>query len=84
MANTRSGSVLLVDTTASFTGSYTIESVKYIGNASGTAIISTAAGNIWQESGTPNLATEYICARCDSGFTVTVTNSAKVYIYLEA
>ena len=84
MANTRSGNVRFCDTTATFTESTKIESVKYIGNASGTVVISTAAGQIWNAGGTADLSTEEICARCDSGFTVTITNGAKVYIYLEA
>ncbi len=83
MANSRSGTALFFDTTASFDGAVTIEAVKYIGNASGTVVISTAAGPIWQDGGTTNLSSDYICARCDSGFTVTITNGAKVYVYLE-
>lgn len=82
MANTRTGNVIYVDTTAAFAAA-TIRAVKYIGNASGTATITNDSKNIWNAGGTPDLAVDEICARCDSGFTVTVTNSAKAYIYLE-
>lgn len=82
MANTRTGNVIYVDTTASFEKAI-IRAVKYIGNASGTAVISNNSKTIWQESGTNNLSVDEICAVCDSGYTVTLTNSAKVIIYLE-
>lgn len=87
MANSKTGNVIYVDTTGyTVSQAVTIESVKYIGNTSGTAAITsgtTGSGSpIWQESGTNNLTVEEICARCDSGFHVEVTNSAKVYIYL--
>ena len=61
MANTRTGNVIYVDTTASFEKAI-IRAVKYIGNASGTAVISNNSKTIWQESGTNNLSVDEICA----------------------
>lgn len=88
MANSRTGNVVFVDTTgATVAGPAKIGSVKYIGNTSGTAAITagtSGSGNpIWQEAGSNNVAAEEICAFCQDGFHVAVTNSAKVYIYLE-
>lgn len=87
MANTKTGNVIFVDTTGyTCSTSEIIESVKYIGNTSGTAIITSGTGGsgstVWKESGATNQAAEEICARCDSGFHVAVTNSAQVLIYL--
>ena len=87
MANAAAGNVLFVDTTAT-TDSRTlkIRAVKYIGNASGTVVITAGTAGtgatIWQESGTNNLSVDEICARVD-GFHVAITNGAKVIIYLE-
>ena len=87
MANSRVGNVIYVDTTGyTLDQSCVIGKVKYIGNTSGTAAITDGTAGtgkpIWQESGTANQAAEEICAKVD-GFHVAVTNSAKVYIYLE-
>lgn len=88
MANARSNNVIYVDTTG-YTLSQNVKicSVKYIGNTSGTANItvgtSGSGASIWQESGASNQAAEEIEAVVD-GFHVAITNSAKVYIYLEA
>ena len=87
MANSRVGNVIYVDTTAyTLDQTCVIRAVKYIGNTSGTATITdgiTGSGKpVWQDSGTANLPADEICAKVD-GFYVTLTNSAKVYIYLE-
>jgi hypothetical protein len=87
MANARTGNVIFVDTTAyTLDQSVTIRAVKYIGNASGTLVISAGTAGtgttIYQESGTANLQVDEICARTD-GFYVALTNSAKCIIYLE-
>ena len=87
MANARTGNTIYVDTTAyTFADTVKIRAVKYLGNASGTAAISVGTGAsgtvIWQDGGTNNLPVDEICARTD-GFYVTLTNSAKVIIYLE-
>lgn len=87
MANTRVANVIYVDTTG-----YTLDqtvvicSVKYIGNTSGTAVItagtSGSGSKIWQEAGASNQPAEEIEAKAD-GFHVALTNGAAVYIYLE-
>lgn len=87
MANARTGNVIFVDTTAyTLDQAVKIRAIKYIGNASGTAIVTAGTAGtgqvIWQESGTANLSVDEICARVD-GFHVALTNSAKVIIYLE-
>ena len=87
MANTRVNNVIYVDTTGyTLAGPLTIESVKYIGASSGTALITAGTGGsgsrIWEEAGTNNQAAEEVCIRADDGIHVAVTNSAKVYIYL--
>lgn len=87
MANGRTGNVIYVDTTAyTLDQTVTIARVKYIGNASGTLVITAGTAGtgqtIYQESGTANLSVDEICARVD-GFHVAVTNSAKCIIYLE-
>lgn len=88
MSNARSNNVIFVDTTGYTLNQHVkICSVKYIGNASGTAVItvgtSGSGASIWQESGSANQAADEIEAVVD-GFHVAITNSAKVYIYLEA
>lgn len=87
MANARKGNVIYVDTTGyTLDQTLTIKAVKYIGAASGTAIITAGTSGsgtiVWQESGTANLRVDEICARVD-GFHVAITNSAVVIIYLE-
>lgn len=86
MANATSGNVIYVDTTAAFTQVGIICAVKYIGASSGTAAITSTTGAVvlWQDGGTNNLPAETVEIKVDSGFTVTVTNSAKLIIYLEA
>ena len=86
MANTRAGNVIKCDTTATFTDAKQICGIKYIGAASGTAVITDAGGsgnNLWVESGTTNQWNDAEIVAND-GVTVTVTNSAIVYLYLEA
>jgi hypothetical protein len=88
MANVRESNVIFVDTDAGFAGPLTICSIKYIGNASGTAVVtfgSSGAGGdpLWQDSGTANLPVEEVGVYCPDGFYVDVANGAKLYIYLE-
>jgi hypothetical protein len=88
MANTKAGNVYFFDTTAgTIPGPAKIGSVKYIGNTSGTAAITAGTGGsgnpVWQESGTSNQAAEEICAFSSDGFYIALTNSAKIYVYLE-
>lgn len=87
MANTRAANVIMVDTTA-FTLDQTVivSSVKYIGNTSGTAVITTgitgSGSRIYENSGATTQPVDEICAKTD-GLHVALTNGAKVYIYLE-
>ncbi len=85
MANSRSSGVIYVDTTAAFAGPLEIESIKYIGAPTGTAAITATDSGLplWQEAGTPNLSTDYTPMYAQGGITVTLANSAKVYIYLK-
>ena len=59
MANTRVNNVVYVDTTGyTLSGPCTIEAIKYIGNTSGTAIITAGTAGtgsrLWEESGASN------------------------------
>jgi hypothetical protein len=86
MANTRSNNVIVVDTSAQFSENLTICSIKYIGAASGTASIkadSTSGVVVWEESGTANVYNAEVEIQAHQGMYVTVTNSAKLYIYFE-
>lgn len=88
MPNTRNGNVIYVDTTAyTLSGPVSIKAVKYIGNTSGTALITagtSGSGNrLWQEAGANNQAVDEICIKCSDGFHVALTNGAQIYIYLE-
>lgn len=87
MANTRAANVIMVDTTG-FTLDQTviIGSVKYIGNTSGTAVITVGTSGsgsmVYENSGASTQPADEICAKVD-GLHVAITNGAKVYIYLE-
>jgi hypothetical protein len=85
MANYRSANVIFIDTSAAFTDYKKIVGVKYIGNASGTASIksngSSSGDILWEESGASNVFNQ-VEIRDSRGVYVTVTNSAKVYLYL--
>lgn len=86
MSNTRSANVIIVDTSAQFSENSQICGIKYIGAASGTASIkadSTSGVVVWEEAGTANVWNPEVELQMRNGFYVTVTNSAKVYIYLE-
>lgn len=88
MANGKIGNIIFVDTTGyTFDQAIKICSVKYIGNTSGTAVITDGISGsgqvIWKESGASNLPADEIEARVD-GFHVAITNGAQVLIYLES
>ncbi len=88
MANTRANNVIYVDTTGyTLDGPVWIEAIKYIGNTSGTALITTGTGGsgsrLWEEAGTNNQSADDVCIYASNGIHVAVTNSAKVYIYLK-
>jgi uridylate kinase len=86
MSNTRAGSVIRVDTNAGFDTKF-VKSIKYIGNASGTAIVSagqvTGGNKLWEESGTSNVMNSDLDIYDGSGIFVTLTNGAIIYIYTE-
>lgn len=85
MANTRAGTVLRVDTSATFAEVRDIVAVKYIGAASGTAVIkneNTSGAQVWEEAGTSNVFNE-VKISCSKGVRVEVTNSAVVYLYMK-
>lgn len=86
MANTYSGNVIFVDTTAAtYSGPKKICSVKYFGNTSGTASIqhgSVSGSVLWEARGTADF-TEDIDIVANKGIYVAVANGAEVYIYLE-
>jgi hypothetical protein len=86
MANLKAANVIIVDTTAQFDGVHLIKSVKYIGNTSGTATIkadSTSGVVIWEQDGTADVLDSDLCIKANHGIYVTITNGAKIYIYLE-
>ncbi len=86
MANAREGSVWYIDTSdTTIPGRVTVCGIKYIGNASGTASIkdTNSSGDLmWEESGTANVFNP-VCFTTNNGINITLTNSAKVYIYLD-
>ncbi len=84
MANTLSGNVWFVDTNGSIPSATRIQSIKYIGNASGTAVLTSndTTNNVWQGEGTLDFCDPQIEIHAPTGVTVTLTNSAKVYLYL--
>jgi hypothetical protein len=85
MANYRKNNVLVVDTSAEFDGKFVIAAINYIGAASGTASIKddvTGGSVLWEEAGTANVHNQ-VNIEGHNGIYVTVTNSAKVYIYLK-
>jgi hypothetical protein len=86
MANANKANVIFVDTTGTaITGLTSIASIKYIGNASGTATIKNAnsgGATLWEESGASNVFNQ-VEIDAPQGLYVTLTNGAKVYIYLE-
>jgi hypothetical protein len=86
MANTRTANVIYCDTTASFSGPLSICSLKYIGAASGTAVITAtdSGSRLWEEAGASNLRSDEVEIQANDGITVTIASGAKVYIYLEA
>ena len=86
LANVVSNNVHFIDTTGTIAGPIAIEAIKYIGAATGTAVITcTQTGKtLWQEAGTPNLSTDYAPIYAAGGVTITLANSAKVFVYLKS
>jgi hypothetical protein len=86
MANSTEGGVYFVDTDdTTLSTQLRVKAIKYIGNTSGTAVIksgSSAGDVMWQESGANNVFNE-VKFRAKDGLHIALTNSAKVYIYVE-
>ena len=86
MANAKEGNVWYIDTDNTvIPGPVEIESIKYIGNTSGTANLKSEndSGSImWQEAGANNIMDAGVCIRTNKDIHVNLTNSAAVYIYL--
>lgn len=83
MANSRTGNVDRIDTTnTNIEDVRTVAGVKYVGAASGTAIIKSVdtGETMWEHSGDV-IAFDEVCIRCSDGVEVEVTNNAVVYIY---
>lgn len=86
MSNYRDGNVVVVDTSAAFTDIRNVESIKYIGASNGTASIKVESSSgqiIWEEAGSTNVYNAEVDLRSDKGIYVTVSNSAKVYLYVK-
>jgi hypothetical protein len=85
MANTESGNVIRVDTTANFTHARNIEAIKYVGGAAGTAQIEGNGSDsdliLWSHSGNVTVQ-DNVCIRDSKGVRVEVSD-AVVYLYLK-
>lgn len=88
MANTLANNVLYIDTTGyTYAGPLKIEGIKYIGTASGTALItqgvSGSGSRLWEETGTANVFNGDACINANDGIHVAIAAGVKLYIYLE-
>jgi len=85
MANTNAAGVYRIDTTGDFPHIKSICGIKYIGAASGTAIIKdkdTSGSTVWNDDGDATVRKfEEVEMTSSNGFRVEVTNSAIVYLY---
>lgn len=85
MANSYSGNVIHVDTSAAFDYARNISAIKYVGASNGTATIkreSSSGDLLWGAAGSSDLQ-ENVNIRSSKGIYVTLANSAAVYIYLK-
>lgn len=86
MANSFTGNVIFVDTTAStFAYAKNICGIRYIGNTSGTLQIqadNVSGAVLWAGSGSSDLYEE-VEIRSSDGVYVALTNGASAYIYLK-
>lgn len=88
MANITANNVIYIDTTGyTHSGPLEIESIKYIGAASGTALItqgvSGSGSRLWEEAGTANVFNGESCIAAKDGIHVAIAAGVKVYIYLK-
>lgn len=83
MANHRQANVIFCDTDETFEGVRQVMTVRYIGAASGTAVIkdSDSSENLWEASGTED-DSDFVQISNSHDLRVEVTNGAKVYLYL--
>ena len=87
MANSVANNVIYVDTTGyTYSGPLEICSIKYIGAASETAVITqgvTGSGSIlWEESGTANVFNSDVELAAKDGIHVAIAAGVKLYLYL--
>lgn len=86
MSNTYTGNVIKVDTSAAFAHATRIDSIKYIGATSASAVITgngaSTGGNLWEQGGSATVMDADVNIRDNQGVYVTVTNGAVVYLYL--
>lgn len=83
MSNVRSANVDFIDTTdTALADVKSVCGIKYVGAASGTAVVKSLAdgATLWEHSGNV-LVFEEVEIFDQAGIEVEVTNSAKVYIY---
>jgi hypothetical protein len=87
MANTRSANVIIVDTSAAYPDVKNVRSIKYIGATTSTASIKSGASSsgtvLWEESASTNVMNSNVEIRDPEGIYVTITGTAKVYLYLK-
>jgi len=84
---TSNSNTLYFTATSGVVGPIFIQAIKYIGASNGTALITagTASGGVslWEQAGTANWSDSEISIKNGRGVYITITNAAKVYIYLK-
>lgn len=89
MANTYSGNVIFVDTSAAFSYAKNICGVKLLGGSAGSSITirgsSSSTGNImWQGLSSVGVVFDEVEIRDDSGVYAVVVGAATALVYLKA
>lgn len=87
MANSVANNVVYIDTTGyTYNGPLEIRSIKYIGAASGTAVItqgtSGSGAKLWEEAGTANVFNGDVELAAKDGIHVAIAAGVKLYLYL--
>lgn len=84
MANAIDNNVIYIDTTGyTNTQPLKIESIRYIGAASSSAVITSGGGVRLFESALATNETAEVCINAQNGISVALTGTAKIYIYLK-
>ena len=87
MAGSNNSNVVYCTATLAVIGPVFVRSIKYIGSSSGTATVTsgTASGGVslWAQSGSANWSDHDMNIVNGKGVYVTLSNSAKVYLYLK-